>query len=82
MKWRSMMFIILLFMLAVLTHVCVSWAGSNLHEVGNVESKYALFTFSDDRHEKMSVNILLNILVPNVIMLILAVCFKKLNLIL
>ena len=60
--------IIILFFFAVITHHLVAWAGSILHEIGDVESGYAVFTFRDDRNMPMTTNILMNICVPNVLM--------------
>lgn len=61
--------ILFLFILAILTQHLVSWAGSILHEVGNQESRYAVFTFRDDRNMPMTTNILMNICIPNVCMI-------------
>lgn len=57
-----------LFILAIITHHIVAWAGSLLHEVGNQERDYSLFTFQHDRSQPMTVNILMNIFIPNVCM--------------
>ena len=63
--------IILIFILAVITHKLVSISGSYLHEIGRVQESYAVFTFSDDRHESMAVNILMNVFIPNICMIFL-----------
>lgn len=63
--------IILIFILAVITHKLVSISGSYLHEIGRVQESYAVFTFSDDRHESMTVNILMNVFIPNICMIFL-----------
>lgn len=52
--------------LAVVTHTVVSVLGSYLHEVGTMNLPYAVFTFSDDRHESMTTNILMNVFIPNI----------------
>lgn len=53
--------------LAILTQHAVSWAGSILHQVGDTGQNYALFVFSDDRHQPMTNNILMNIFIPNIV---------------
>ena len=60
--------IILLMILAVVTQYVVSWAGSVLHSIGNPEISYAVFTFNDDRYMPMTTNILMNVCIPNVIL--------------
>lgn len=60
--------IIFLVVLAIISQHIVAWAGSILHEVGNIESNYAVFTFQDDRNQPMTTNIIMNICIPNVFM--------------
>lgn len=57
--------------MAILTHKLVSTSGGYLHEIGKVEQSYAVFTFSDDRYESMTTNILMNVFIPNVCMVFL-----------
>ena len=73
------MHIMLMFILAVITHKLVSISGSYLHEIGRVQEPYAVFTFSDDRHESMTMNILMNIFIPNIGMILLFVGVTALN---
>ena len=49
--------------LAILTQHAISWAGSMLHQIGDTGQNYALFIFSDDRHQPMTNNILMNIFI-------------------
>ena len=67
---QTIMHIMLMFILAVITHILVSISGSYLHEIGRVQEPYAVFTFSDDRHESMTMNILMNIFIPNIGMIL------------
>ena len=69
--------ILLLAILAIITQHIVSWAGSILHEVGNEESKYAVFTFRDDRNMPMTTNILMNVCIPNVFMIFIFIFSRK-----
>ena len=55
---QTIMHIMLMFILAVITHKLVSISGSYLHEIGRVQEPYAVFTFSDGRHESMTMNII------------------------
>lgn len=65
---NEIMSIFVLFVLAVVTQYLVSWAGSVLHSIGNEETSYAVFTFSDDRYMPMTTNVLMNVCIPNVIL--------------
>ncbi len=67
----------ILIITAILTQHIISWAGSTLNSVGNVERRYAVFTFSDDRNLPMTTNILMNIFMPNVILVFLFLLAKK-----
>ena len=64
---------------ALITQHIVSWAGSILHEVGNEESRYAVFTFRDDRNMPMTTNILMNVFIPNVFMIFIYMISVKLQ---
>ena len=57
--------IMLMFILAVITHKIVS-ISSYLHEIGKVQEPYAVFTFSDNRYSSMTTNILINIFISSV----------------
>lgn len=72
-----------LIILSIVTEHIVAWAGSILHEIGNTESNYAVFTFRDDRNMPMTTNIIMNICVPNVFMVFIYMISKewKLNII-
>lgn len=72
--------IALLFVLAVITHHLVAWAGSVLYSVDNAETLYAVFTFHDDRNQPMTTNILMNVCIPNVFMLFIFMAATKLQL--
>ena len=68
-----------LFVFAAATVHFVSWVGSVLHSVPNGgESGYAVFTFRGDQNKPMTVNMLMNILFPNIILIFLYwICFKN-----
>lgn len=66
--------------LAIVTQHIVAWAGSILHEVGNTENNYAVFTFRDDRNMPMTTNIIMNICIPNVFMVFIYMISKEWNL--
>lgn len=69
--------LVLLIMGAITVHF-VSWVGSVLHSVPNGgESNYAVFTFRSDQNKAMSVNMLINILVPNVCLIFLYAFVEK-----
>lgn len=70
---QTIIHIIIICFLAMITHKLVSISGSYLHEIGRVQEPYAVFTFSDDRHDSMTVNILMNIFIPNICMIFLFV---------
>ena len=70
----------ILVVLAIVTQHIVAWAGSILHEVGNTESNYAVFTFRDDRNMPMTTNIIMNICIPNVFMIFIYMISKAWNL--
>ena len=63
--------------LAILTQHAISWAGSMLHQIGDTGQNYALFIFSDDRHQPMTNNILMNIFIPNIVSVFLYMIFRK-----
>lgn len=61
----------ILFSMAVLTVHFISWIGSVLHSVPNaMNGGYAVFTFRSDQDKPMSTNLLMNILFPNVILIL------------
>ena len=62
---------------AIFTQIIVSWAGSMLHSIGAEEIHYAVFTFSDERDEPMSTNILMNICIPNVLAIFMFLLARK-----
>lgn len=68
---------VLLLLLAIISQILVSWAGSILHSIGTEEIKYATFTFSDDRKMPMSTNILINICFPNVVIVFIELVVQK-----
>lgn len=72
--------ILFLIILAIMTQHLVSWAGSILHEVANEETHYAVFTFRDDRNMPMTTNILMNICIPNVLMIFIFMFSRKFHL--
>lgn len=72
--------ILFLIILAIMTQHLVSWAGSILHEVANEETHYAVFTFRDDRNMPMTTNILMNICIPNVLMIFIFMFSQKFHL--
>lgn len=76
---KESLIILSLSFLAIITQHLVSWAGSILHEVGNQESQYAVFTFRDDRNVPMTKNILMNICIPNVCMIFIFIVAEKLS---
>lgn len=58
-----------IFILAIITHYFIAWVGGNLNIAGGILNwKYAEFTFSSDRNENMTTNILMNIFIPNIVM--------------
>lgn len=69
--------IVFLIISAILTQHLVSWAGSILHEVASEETHYAVFTFRDDRNMPMTTNILMNICIPNVLMIFIFMLSRK-----
>ncbi|MDE7287099.1 MAG: right-handed parallel beta-helix repeat-containing protein [Lachnospiraceae bacterium] len=72
--------ILFLIILAIMTQHLVSWAGSILHEVANEETHYAVFTFRDDRNMPMTTNILMNLCIPNVLMIFIFMFSQKFHL--
>lgn len=75
---RGIVLYLLLFAAAVATVHFVSWVGSVLHSVPNGgNSSYAVFTFRSDRCKPMSTNILMNVLVPNVLLVVISlICYR------
>lgn len=71
--------ILILFLCAVITHYIVAWVGKTLHEIPIEGSEYAVFTFQDseNRNESMTINILMNIFIPNVVMVFIYAIFIK-----
>ena len=64
--------------ISIITVHLVSWVGSVLHSVPHGGgSDYAVFTFRVDQNKSMTTNILMNVLVPNVCLIIICmVCYK------
>lgn len=74
---KEYLFLLLLIGLAVVTVHVISWCGSVLHSVSNSGIEYAVFTFRIDQNEGMSVNILMNILIPNICLIFLSMlCYE------
>lgn len=69
--------IFILIIIGICTQFLVSWAGSVLHSIGSEETKYAVFTFNDDRYEPMTTNILMNVCIPNVVMIFIFMIARK-----
>lgn len=69
-----------LIVIGIFTQLFVSWAGSILHSIGTEETNYAVFTFRDDRHEPMTTNILMNVCIPNVIIVFVFILAKTYDL--
>lgn len=72
--------ITILIILAIVTQYLVSWAGSIISSIELEEKMYAVFTFRDDRNLPMSTNILMNICIPNVIMVFIFMVARRWNL--
>lgn len=70
----------ILIILAIVTQYLVSWSGSIISSVELEEKMYAVFTFRDDRNLPMSTNILMNICIPNVIMVFIFMVSRRWNL--
>lgn len=74
--WDKTVLISILLILAVITVHLISWIGSILHSVpSGGDSGYAVFTFRADQNKSMSTNILMNVLMPNVILVFLHMLF-------
>lgn len=67
-----------LFTLASLSVHFVSWVGSVLHSIPNsADSGYAVFTFRSDQDKPMSTNLLMNVLFPNVLLILFhLICYQ------
>lgn len=60
---------VVLFISAIMTHYFIAWVGGHLNTAGGILNwKYAKFTFSSEKNESMTTNILTNIFIPNVVM--------------
>lgn len=57
-----------LLILAAATQHLVAWAGSVISSIATEGARYAVFTFRDDRYMPMTTNILMNVCIPNVVM--------------
>ena len=69
-----------LFILALLSVHLVSWIGSVLHSVPNAaDSEYAVYTFRKKQDKPMSNNFLMNILFPNVLLILLNLYYYYAN---
>ena len=69
---KDWLFLLSLLILAAITVHTISWCGSVLHSVTNSGRPYAVFTFRADQDKGMSTNILMNILIPNIILIFLS----------
>ncbi len=78
---ESILSISILIILAIITQYIVAWAGSVLHSVGSEEAVYAVFTFKDDRYMPMTTNILMNVCIPNIIMIFAFVVVRMLGMV-
>lgn len=74
---KDWLFLLFLLILAAITVHTISWCGSVLHSVTNSGRPYAVFTFRADQNKGMSTNILMNILIPNVVLIFLSMfCYN------
>lgn len=64
---------------AIITQYFVGWAGAMIHQIGESGQDYALFVFTDDRHQPMTTNILMNVFIPNIISVFLYIMLDKLD---
>lgn len=69
--------ILALIVLAMATEYGVAWAGSVLSSISSEETRYATFTFRDDRSMPMTTNILMNVCIPNVAMIFIFMIVRK-----
>lgn len=69
--------ILSLIVLAMATEYGVAWAGSVLSSISSEETRYATFTFRDDRSMPMTTNILMNVCIPNVAMIFIFMIIRK-----
>ena len=69
---QDWLFLLILLILAAITVHIISWCGSVLHSVTYSGRPYAVFTFRADQNEGMSTNILMNILIPNIVLIFLS----------
>lgn len=69
---KDWIFLLFLLILAAITVHTISWCGSVLHSVTNSGRPYAVFTFRADQDKGMSTNVLMNILIPNIILILLS----------
>lgn len=69
---KDWLFLLFLLILAAITVHTISWCGSVLHSVTNSGRPYAVFTFRADQNKGMSTNILMNILIPNIVLIFLS----------
>lgn len=74
---KDWLFLLFLLILAAITVHTISWCGSVLHSVTNSGRPYAVFTFRTDQNKGMSTNILMNILIPNIVLIFLSMfCYN------
>lgn len=76
---RELIGILVLGVLAMATEYAVAWAGSVLSSISSEETMYATFTFRDDRCLPMTTNILMNVCIPNVVMIFIFMVVRKLG---
>ena len=70
-----MEFIVML-LTAILTQQVISWAGRCIHNFGESNLQYAYFIFSDERNVPMTTNVLMNVFIPNIVMVFLYDLYK------
>ncbi|MCD7772252.1 MAG: hypothetical protein LUH23_09245 [Oscillospiraceae bacterium] len=68
---------VILIITAILTQYIIAWAGGMSNRIGFFERKYTTLKFSDDRNLPMTTNILMNIFMPNVILVFLYLLAQK-----
>lgn len=74
---KDWLFLLFLLILAAITVHTISWCGSVLHSGTNSGRPYAVFTFRADQNKGMSTNILMNILIPNIVLIFLSMfCYN------
>lgn len=62
--------ILILLALAILTFFIITLIGSVLRRLGPEKTDYSFFEFQKDRQQTVSTNVLINIFIPNVLMVL------------